>query len=154
NSVDDMKDRWRSRPETLTSEPDYVPNLLADCKAILERMDRRLGEYRDLGKHVVSVAAELKEKREKAKGDASADERSFASALQLSQGKLKSLSAVSVTPALGAIGKIGEKLQRDKAQRIKAAELDRIAEAMRDIANRQEVHLKKLRTATLKLAEV
>ena len=151
NSADDMKETWRNRADTLTRDPDHVAGLLADCKAIIERMDRRLAEYQALIQHLGAVAAEIKQK---AGGKEAADLRTFAAAVTRSQAKLKAIKMVPAAPGLEAADKIRTKLGRAQGGRLDVGELDRIAESMREVANKQEVHLKKLREATLQLAQV
>jgi len=152
NSVDDMKDTWRNKRERLENEPDYVGNLLADCKAILERMDGRICEYRDLTEHVGEVVAEMKQKEGSKEGGA--ELRTFSAAAQRSEAKLKAFKPVAVTRGVQAVEKIEQKLRQRQDGRLNLAELDRIAESMRDVANHQEEQLKKLRAIALQLAQV
>jgi hypothetical protein len=151
NSVDDMKDNWRNKRDTLASQPDYVGNLLGDCKAILQRMDGRICEYRDLTEHVGEVVAEMKQKEG---GKEGAELRTFAAAAQRNEAKLKSFKLVAVAPGMQAIEKIEQKLSPKNGGRFNVAELDRIAESMREVANHQEEELKKLRAITLQLSQV
>ncbi len=151
NSVDDMKDTWRNRPETLESDPDHVAGLLGDCKAIIERMDGRMCAYQDLTERVGEVVAQMKEK---ARGKEGAELRAFAAAAQRSHAKLKGVKFIAAAPGLKAIETIEQKLNRPQGGRRDVAELDRIAESARDVANKQEEHLKKLREITLQLAQV
>lgn len=151
NSADDMKDTWRNRPETLQSAPDHVAGLLGDCKAIIERMDHRMDAYRDLTERIGEVVAKMKEKA----GDkGGAELRAFAATAQRSQAKLKAVKMVAAAPGMEAAATIEKKLQQPRGGRLDVTELDRIAESMRDVANHQEEHLKKLRDVTLQLAQV
>jgi hypothetical protein len=149
NSVDDMRDVWRTRREVLGKDPDYIKNLLEDCRAILERMDRRLAEYRGLVEHLDKDLAELQAKEQ---GEAGAELKSFAAAVQKHYSKLKSIKIVDVSRGVGMIGKILERID-PQAGRTSVAELDRMAENMREVANHQEEQLKKLRAAALPLAD-
>jgi hypothetical protein len=151
NSVDDMRDRWRNKRETLESEPDYVANLLADCKAILERMERRMCEYQDLTEHVSESIAEMKQKEG---GKDGAALRTFAAAAQRSQVKLKGIKVITAARGVEAAEKIEQKIHLPRGSQLNVAELDQIAESMRDVANKQEEELKKLRAITLQLAQV
>jgi hypothetical protein len=151
NSVDDMKDRWRNKRETLASEPDYVGNLLADCKAILERIERRMCEYQDLTEHVSESLAEMKQKEG---GKDGAALRTFAAAAQRSQVKLKGIKVITAARGVDAAEKIEQKIHQPRGGSLNLAELDQIAEVMRDVANKQEEELKKLRAITLQLAQV
>jgi DNA repair exonuclease SbcCD ATPase subunit len=151
NSVDDMRDTWRNKSNTLDAEPDYVPGLLADCKAIIERMDGRLHAFGELGRQVGDAAAQLKQQEKDAQ---SASSRTFLAALQRADAKLKITKIVPIARALATAGKLEEKVARHKEVRLNVKELDAMAESMRDVANHQERQLKKLRDAALQLAEV
>jgi hypothetical protein len=150
NSVDDMKDAWRNRPDTLQSEPDHVSGLLGDCKAIIARMDRRMCEYQELTDRIGEVVAQMKEKTGAKEG---AELKAFAAVAQRNEAKLKAIKLVAAAPGVQALDTIEQKLQRQQGRRLDVAELDRIAESAREVANNQEEHLKKLREITLQLAQ-
>jgi hypothetical protein len=150
NSVDDMKDTWRNRSATLQSEPDHVSGLLGDCKAIIARMDRRMCEYQDLTERIGEVVAQMKEQTG---GKEGAELKTFAAAAQRSEAKLKAVKLVAAAPGAEALDKIEQKLHRQQGGPLDVAELDRIAESAREVANNQEEHLKKLREITLQLAQ-
>jgi hypothetical protein len=151
NSVDDLKETWRNKPEEMQNDPAYVGNLLEDCQAILERIDRRLNEYRELSEQLGTVLVKMQQKKKER--DAAGVE-SFAAAVQTQQGRLKGLKLIRVSRGINAIDTIRQNIQATKAARLNVAELDRLAESMRDVANGQEVQLKKLRAITLQLADV
>jgi len=147
NSVDDMKDVWRGRPETLRSDPEYVAGLLADCQMIIERMDCRLHEYEALAEQLGDIAGEMKQHD-------SADARALAAAVQKCQSRLKTVKIPAAGRSAEYIASIERKLQTAGAGRLNVNELDKLAEELREIANHQEVQLKKVRGIVVELAEV
>lgn len=146
NSVDDMKEVWRNDPERLKSEPDYVKSLLLDSKSIIDRMDQRLNEYDALAHDIEALISRLKE-------EGGADAKSFLADAQKVQTKLKLGKAPDAKKADEYIAGIEKKLELNPTSKKQFAELDKLAESMRDIASFQEVLLKKQRNVTLELAE-
>jgi hypothetical protein len=147
NSVDDMKEIWRNNPETLRSDPGHNAELLKDCAAIIERLDSRLKEYAKLTEHLAAALPKMKEQQNEP------GLQSFAAAVASSNGQLKGIKLVTATRALSTIDKINQKLEQLNGAQPNVRELDRMAESVRDVANHQEVQLKKLRAATMQLAD-
>ncbi len=151
NSIDDIKDVWRNKPETLKSTPDYVSSLLADCKNIIERMDQRLREYEALTQHVGEVLPQITPK-DSDKSDTAL--QSFSAAVRKSHNLLKAQKITSTSQSDKMAAEIEQTLQQQSTGgRLNAGELDRMAERLRDVASRQEEQLKKLRGIAIQLSD-
>ncbi|MFO1094542.1 MAG: hypothetical protein U0992_14745 [Planctomycetaceae bacterium] len=150
NSIDDIKDVWRNSPAKLKSDPDYVPELLADCQSIIGRMDLRLRDYATLTQHVGEIAAQAD-----ADGSVKADTglNAFRSTVQKCDTLLKALPPVSTDHLETLVKEIKLKAATPPQSRASVSELDALAERLRDVASDQEVRLKKLRAVALQLSD-
>jgi hypothetical protein len=148
-TVNDLKETWKDYLVRIEKDPGYVPNLTADAKAIVERMESRLSEYRGLSEALAPLCAEMNA----ARGGAEFVE--FARAVQACRQELEGVKAPRHLYARQVADQI-EQIAREQPERLRTdrQHLDLLAEEVRSVASAQEGTLKQYRKIASRLSSL
>jgi hypothetical protein len=148
--MDDMIDKWKLSPRTLTEDAGYFSTLFADCKVIMEHMDIRLHEYQRMGQHLGEVLDKIKTK-DISKGDRAAQE--FLTAARRCYGGLTTPKLVDANRGYRMMGGMEKKIQAASKTKLNLVDLEKQMERARDVAGDEEIQLKKFRGFVMNLSE-
>lgn len=147
--VDDMRDAWKTKPQTLATTPAYFTSQLADCKTIMNQMDMRLHDYEQMSQHLGEAIEQL----EAADLAGNSAMQTFVNVAHNQNGILKNTKVVEVERAYKLLEDIEKKIETAANKKISLGMLDKQIELVRDVANKQEDQLKKYRGIYLTLSK-
>lgn len=148
--VDDMRDAWKTKPQTLATDPSYFTKQLHDCQTIMDQMDRRLHDYERMSAHIGEMIEAI-DADTVAKDNTAA--QTFLTVVRSNYKTLKSSKVVEVDRAYKLLEEIEQKIQTASSKKISLLTLDKQIEQVRDVANKQEDQLKKFRGIYLTLSK-
>ena len=145
--MDDMIDKWKLSPQTITEDPDYFSKLFADCKVIMEHMDLRLHEYQRMGQHLKDV---LDKTKDTSKGESAAQE--FLAAARRCSAGLTVAKLVDANRGYRMLDNMEMKIRAASKTKLNLVALEQQMERARDVAGDEEIQLKKFRGLVMTLS--